>query len=287
MSGTEQPTEECVVIAGVGLIGGSAALAIRQVAPQARIIGIGRNAERMQRAVDTGLLDQWYGRVDASEIPAGSLGLVCLPVDRVAECSRQLLQAGCDVVTDAGSVKAAICSALSDLPGFVGAHPIAGSEQSGFEYADGGLFAGRICVICREDVEHPAVQRTLRFWHLLRMDCHIMPAVRHDHVLARTSHLPHILASVAAGCVTDEELMFAGSGFRDTTRIAAGGDALWSSILLENSSACISAVDAAMQRLSEYRSALVGHEEETLRSLWADAANRRRRLHDPEIQSSM
>ncbi len=278
MSSGEQQPEQAVVIAGVGLIGGSVALALRAAAPAVRVIGIGRNAERLQKAVAEGLIDEFASELLPEHGVHGGLGVICLPVDRIPAAAGQLLNAGCDVVTDAGSVKQNICTQMRGCPEFVGAHPIAGSEQSGFEHAAGDLFQGRICVVCREDTEHVAVQRTLAFWQMLGMTCRVMPAERHDRILALTSHLPHILASVAAGCVTSEHLEFVGTGFRDTTRIAAGGDELWTSILMDNAPACVAALDLALERLNRFRAALGAGEASAIRQLWGEAAQLRRSL---------
>lgn len=282
MSSGEQQLEQTVVIVGVGLIGGSVALALRAATPSTRVIGIGRNANRLQKAVADGLIDEFASELLPEHGVRAGLGVICLPVDRIPAAADQLLSAGCDVVTDAGSVKQSICTQMSTRAGFVGAHPIAGSEQSGFEHAVHDLFRGRICVVCREDTEYEAVQRTLAFWQLLGMTCRVMSPAQHDRVLAMTSHLPHILASVAAGCVTRDQLEFVGTGFRDTTRIAAGSDELWTSILMDNAPSCMAAVDLALERLSQFRTALGGGEASAIRQLLSEAALLRRSLTELE-----
>lgn len=274
-------TERTLVIIGVGLIGGSAAAAARRSMPELRIIGIGRSPQRLQAATDAGLLDAWYLEPAAGLWPADAFGLVCLPVDQIADAARQLLQAGCGVVTDAGSVKEPICRLLQQVPGFVGSHPIAGSEQSGFEHATADLFQHRVCVVCRHADQAAAADRVAGFWRQIGMRIRFMSAAEHDRVLARTSHLPHVLASVAAGCVSDSELEFTGTGFRDTTRIAAGSAEIWSSILLQNREACLNAIDAASGVLAAFREAIERVDGERLSDLWNSAAARRRRLDDP------
>ncbi|MFM7055882.1 MAG: prephenate dehydrogenase [Planctomycetota bacterium] len=272
------PAEASVVVAGVGLIGGSIAAALRDVSPATAVIGIGRDADRLQAAQERGLITGWALRITEATIPRGSLGVVCQPVDQIVGTARELLRAGCGVVTDAGSTKGEICRQLADERRFVGAHPIAGSEQAGFEHADGSLFSGRVCVICQGAADADAVTRVEQFWRHLGLQIQRLPPVEHDRVLALTSHLPHVLAAVAVGVVSDEQLVLTGSGFRDTTRIAAGSAELWSSILLGNAEWCVNAVRRAETRLREFRVALEQRDEATLRALWAESAERRRKL---------
>jgi prephenate dehydrogenase len=270
--------EPAIVISGVGLIGGSIAAAVRRRSPATRITGVGRSQQRLNAAKQQGLLDEISDSPRPGQIPAGSLGVVCLPVEQIAESARELLDAGCTAVTDAGSVKATICAALAAEPRFVGAHPIAGSEQSGFEHALGDLFEGRICVLCPEAAPLATVQRVASFWEGLGMKIRHLTAIDHDRILALTSHLPHVMASVAAGSVTVSQLEFAGTGFRDTTRIAAGASHIWTSILLENREACLEALEVAGRRLDAFRHAIADRDADRLATLWEAGAVNRRQL---------
>jgi prephenate dehydrogenase len=199
-------------------------------------------------------------------------------VDRVVQTARELLQAGCGAVTDVGSTKVAICRQLEDEKSFVGAHPIAGSEQAGFEHANEALFRGRVCVICPGAADLDVVLRVEEFWRGLGLTLRRLSADEHDRILALTSHLPHVLAAVAAGVVTDEQLEFTGTGFRDTTRIAAGSADVWTSILMANASACVEAISRAEQLLGRFRWALEQGDAELLSTLWSVSAERRRKL---------
>ncbi len=272
--------EQTVVIVGVGLIGGSVAAALRKRFPECRVIGIGRNCERMKQAADAGLLSDWSDSIAPDRIPAGSLGVVCLPINQIADAAKGLLDAGCDVVTDAGSVKAVICRELTGHQGrrFVAAHPIAGSEHSGFEFSDPNLFSGRICIVTPVESRPADVDRVESFWRSIGMTVYRMSPDHHDRVLALTSHLPHILASVAAGCVAPELLPFTGTGYRDTTRIAAGASGLWTSILAGNAKHCIDSIRVAELLLTRFRTALETNDQELLQSLWDESAERRRQL---------
>lgn len=279
--------ETCVAISGVGLIGGSIAAAIRVRSPGCHIIGVGRSAARLEEAVRRGLLDEYRsGELSENSLPAHALGIACQPVNQIVPAAEALLRAGCGVVTDAGSVKDPICRVFANQPRFVGAHPIAGSEQNGFEAADSELFAGRVCVITPVDtVTEPSKSereanslRVAKFWASLGMRVVEMLPPEHDRILALTSHLPHVLASVAAGCVTPEMLPLTGTGFRDTTRIAAGSAAVWTSILSDNAEHCIDAIQQAESRLAEFRKALQSQNLEALTALWDAGASLRRML---------
>lgn len=283
MVGPLMTTESSLIIAGVGLIGGSIAAAVRQRDMSCRIIGVGRNRERMEQAVRLGLLDEYrLCDLSATTFPSGSLGIVCLPVNQIVASVQSLLDSGCEVVTDAGSVKESICHAFADDPRFVGSHPIAGSEQSGFESADANLFRGRVCVVTPagpvRDAQARNCDRVRRFWQSIEMSVTELSPEEHDRLLALTSHLPHVLASVAAGCVSPEMLALTGTGFRDTTRIAAGAASVWTSILNDNAAHCIAAIQRAERRLAEFRSALESHDVAALTALWNQGASIRRLL---------
>lgn len=275
--------ERSIVIVGVGLIGGSIAAAVRKRFPECQVIGVGRNEERLEQARRAGLLTSWTVDLNKSTLPAGSIGVVCLPVHQIPSAVTALLNANCEIVTDAGSVKASVYEAMGPNPDerFVGSHPIAGSEQSGFEHADADLFRNRLCVVTTSSPEDSAlnrVQRVISFWKALGSAVYLMSPDEHDRVLALTSHLPHILASVAASCVNQELLTFTGTGYRDTTRIAAGSAKLWASILMGNAKHCVEAIDDAEEQLRKFRESLTSGNAEALEQLWEAAAENRRKL---------
>lgn len=273
-------TEQSVVIVGVGLIGGSIAAAVRKRFPDCNVIGIGRDPQRLQRASKTGLLTDWSTEVTPASIPKGSLGIVCLPVDQIAQSVGQLAQAGCEIVTDAGSVKASIYDALKGdaRARFVGSHPIAGGEQTGFENAAADLFVERLCIVTPMESSKADTDRIVAFWNAIGSRVQQMSADEHDRILALTSHLPHVMAAATSGCVPQEFLPFTGTGYRDTTRIAAGSASLWTSILLGNAVHCAESIIAAERSLKKIREAIVAGDSTTLESLLETSAQRRRQL---------
>ena len=191
-NGSPNFTEQSIVIVGVGLIGGSIAAAVRQRFPECKVIGIGRNRERLKLATERGLLTDWSDQISAAAIPGGSLGIVCLPVDQIAGAVQLLVDADCELVTDAGSVKASVYAALDDISRdrFIGSHPIAGSELTGFEHSDAELFVNRLCVVTPVNATSNNTERIVAFWKSIGATVQQMSPDEHDRVLALTSHLP-------------------------------------------------------------------------------------------------
>jgi prephenate dehydrogenase len=273
------PQEQTLVIVGVGLIGGSLAAAARRRGVTGRIIGVGRNRQRLEQAQQAGLVDDI-----ATEIPTDGAPFVvfCTPVDQIAAAAGRLLPqlpAGA-LVTDAGSTKGRLCETLADWAGrqptFLGSHPIAGSEKQGFEHADAELFAGRTCVITPLPEHRPeAIARVTRFWEALGMTVVSRSPAEHDRALAATSHVPHVVAAALADSLSDADRGLTGTGFASTTRIAAGDPDLWAAILRENSGEVADGLSRIQSRLAAFEQALRSEEGELLKSLLQAAKSRR------------
>ena len=227
-----------VVVVGVGLIGGSIAKALKARGLARKITGVGRSLTRLLAAQQAGLIDDVA--VSASKLTPFDIAVVCTPVDRIPKYVRELqaIARPESLITDAGSVKGPICKALNrsvaKAAQFVGSHPMAGSEQGGWEHADAQLFQGRTCAITPVDNDESAVQRVEQFWASLGMRTVRFQPRQHDQIVALTSHMPHAAASAIASLLTPEAWPLAATGFRDTTRVAGGDAGLWTSILLEN-----------------------------------------------------
>jgi len=268
-------------IAGVGLIGGSIAAAVKSRRLFGRVVGFGRSVERLEAAQRAGLIDDYD--VDYDRLGGGlDLFISCLPVDRIAasirDASARMPQAS--LTTDAGSVKGTICGALGCQPAagvsFVGSHPLAGSERQGFEHADADLFAGRMCVLTPVGGEPAdAVERLAAFWRSLGSEIAVLSPPEHDAMLARTSHLPHLVAAAVACGMTGGSARFAAGGFRDTTRVASGDPGLWAEILLANREAVASALDEFIERCVASRRAIEAGDAEGVRRMLADGKSRR------------
>lgn len=279
--------EKRIIVAGVGLIGGSIAAAIRKRDPDCEVIGVGRCEARLTSAAKAGLLTDWSTQYSEDLFADRCCVVVCLPVHLIGrEVCRIAELAGAEVlITDAGSVKAMICAEVAQhgaaAERFVGAHPIAGGEQGGFEHADAKLFQNRVCVVTKPGSSSAAEQlaeRARRFWQ--QIGCRIvdMTPEDHDRVLALTSHLPHLMAAVTTAVVGQENFSLAGSGFRDATRIAAGDAQLWTAIMAGNRDPLMDAVRSAEHHLAKYRMALETRDDRQLMALLSGAAEQRRQL---------
>jgi prephenate dehydrogenase len=266
-----------LAIVGVGLIGASIGLAARRRGLVRQIIGVGRQWDSLRLAQQRGAIDE--GTLDLSAAVAeADLVVFCTPVDLIAA---QVLQAGVvcrpgTLLTDAGSTKSAIVRAVEDrLPRgveFVGSHPLAGSEKRGPEHADPNLFQDRLTVVTRTPkTDEDALERTSAFWQALGSRVREMDPEAHDEALALTSHLPHLLAAALAGILSPELHSLTATGFRDTTRVAAGDPALWTAIFSQNRSAILDALGRVQDRLMNFKTALMSQDWDTVTSLLAEA----------------
>lgn len=272
---------ESVAIYGVGLIGGSIAAALKQRGFAGRIIGVGRNRERLEGARQLGLLDEATDDPDAAARSADLL-IFCTPVDQIVAGVQRAARHSRPgtLLTDAGSVKGPICRALENaLPPdvtFLGSHPLAGSEKQGFAFAKPDLYVNRVCVLTPTTTSPAAeMQRLDRFWSGLGARVVVMTPEAHDEAVATTSHAPHVIAAAVAAILRDDQRNLAATGFRDTTRIAAGDPDLWVAILRQNASAVLSAIGRFENALADFRGALESQDDERLKNLLATAKRNR------------
>ena len=186
-------------------------------------------------------------------------------------------------VTDAGSVKARIVAALENSLGgrFIGAHPMAGSEQSGISWARADLFDGAACILTPTPGSDPrALDEVRRFWKEAGCRlCEMSPAA-HDAAVARISHLPHAVAAAlvrAALLKYPRAAALAGSGYRDTTRVAVGPEALWREIFLDNREELLAAISDLQVRIGELKNALAHGDGEAVEAFLREARSLRAR----------
>ncbi len=229
-------------IVGVGLIGGSAAMAARRAGFAAEVVGLGRTQENLDTALSRGIVDA--ASRDPEILADCDLVLLATPVRTLALNAEQIVgQLRPDtVVTDGGSVKVEVVRDCEAILGsrFVGSHPIAGTEDSGAAAADESLFLDAVCVVTPSSETDPAATVLVRqFWEALGMRVVSMDPPSHDRALGVTSHLPHLLAFALAGVAAGERTAIGellGPSFRDMTRIAASSPEMWRDILLANAS---------------------------------------------------
>ena len=267
------PRYDHVVVVGVGLIGGSIAKALKARKLARKITGLGRNLSRLLAAKQAGLIDEIAESV--SELPPFSVAVVCTPVDRIPEDVRSLQSiANPDaLLTDAGSVKGRICEVLSSpaagVARFIGSHPMAGSEQGGWEHAEATLFQGRICAVTPLGHDEATILAVEEFWSSIGMRTVRLQPHQHDQIVALTSHMPHAAASAIASLLTPGAWPLAATGFRDTTRVAGGDPALWTSILMENREAVTGRLKEVAHVLQQFVVALEANDPKATEALLA------------------
>lgn len=279
------PLFDTIVVIGVGLLGGSIALAARQRGVVRRVIGVGRDAGRLEQARAAGIISAAETDV-AKAASHADLLIVATPVDLIVSGVRAAAVACHEglLITDVGSTKSRICrelaAGISYGATFVGSHPLAGSEKQGWKHARADLFDGRVCVVTPTDsTPRDAVSRLTAFWRAIGMTVIELSPEAHDRALAQTSHVPHLVASALAGTLTPENRPFAATGFADTTRIAAGDPDVWVPILLDNANAVLASLDEYSQQLQAFRDALATGDSATLHWLWEQGKAIRDAIH--------
>lgn len=259
-------------LVGVGLLGGSIALACKQRGLVGRIVGCDVSRDVLGRALSRGMLDE-ITTDSCLAVAQASLVVFCTPVDRLADVVGACADA-CrpgTLLTDVGSTKSGIVRRLAGRlpPGvsFVGSHPLAGSEKAGPEHARHDLFEGKLVVLTPAGDPPAAVSTVQGFWSALGARVETMSPEQHDEALAITSHLPHLVASVLAGVLPLEWKRLTATGFRDTTRLASGSPELWRAIFQSNQPFLLSALAEFQAHLERFRQALQEGDGERIRLL--------------------
>lgn len=281
------PVFKKISIFGVGLIGGSFALALKNAGVVTQVVGVGRSAASLARATELGIVD--VASVSIEEAVNGAdLILVAAPVaqtEAILASIEPYLRPG-TVVTDAGSTKSDVVEAARKALGgkiaqFVPGHPIAGREQNGPDAAIVDLYVGKKTVITQlpENSEHD-VALVARAWQLCGAIIHKLTPEDHDRVFAAVSHLPHLLAyalvdEVARKPHADLLFQYAASGFRDFTRIAGSSPEMWRDISLANQAALLSELDAYMAQLARLRELLSERNGKAIEAVYANAQGAR------------
>ena len=254
-----------VAVVGVGLIGGSFALALRRAGGVTSIVGVDRDASSLERAAALGVIDTAAESV--SEATKGAdLVVVAVPVRAIGPVLHDValaLDAGA-VVTDVGSTKGDVTRVAREelralFPRFVPGHPIAGRESSGVDAATPDLFkSARIVLTPADETAPDAVDIVRGCWEAVGGRVTTLTAIDHDRIFAAVSHLPHLLSfalvsEIAARTNAAELLGFAAGGFRDFTRIAASSPEMWRDIALQNREALLDELDRYGARLAVFR----------------------------------
>ena len=282
-----------VALIGIGLIGSSLARVMRRDNLADHIVINARTQKSLDTATDLGLADSTT--LDPAEAVKGAdLVVFCTPIgsyETLAKTIAPNLETRC-VVSDVGSVKKMVIDILAPLMPdgvhLVPGHPIAGTEHSGPEAGFAELFQDRWCILTpAKDADQTAVDKVTALWTAANMKVEIMDAVHHDHVLAITSHLPHLIAYTIVGTATDladdleqEVVKYSASGFRDFTRIAASDPTMWRDIFLNNREAVLDILGRFSEDLAAMQRAIRHGEGDTLADAFTRTREIRRKIID-------
>lgn len=278
---------EKLVVIGVGLIGGSVAIALRKAGQVGKIVGVGRGRANIQRALELGVIDEASDDV-AAAVQDADIVLMAVPVqqnDRVLTALAGALSAR-TLLTDAGSTKVDFVAAIRRLmPGhlanIVPAHPIAGAELTGVEAASAGLFNNRNVVLTPLTETRPdAVERVQAMWQVCGASVSRMPPEHHDRVFSAVSHLPHMLAYALVHMIATREdarelFSFAAGGFRDFTRIASSSPEMWRDIATANREALLADIAQFQLQLAELARLIGSADADQLGGIFETARNAR------------
>lgn len=269
-----------VVLVGVGLIGASLIRDLRIKKKLGSVVGFGRNQKNLLRARKEGVIDH-IGKNLTKEVSKADLVILATPVSTIRELMQQIASAinSGSLVIDVGSTKSAItkCAEKYFKNGqFVPCHPIAGREKSGVEASIAGLYKGKLCVLTPgKGCKKSACLKAKGIWQEVGARVIILPAKEHDRYLARTSHLPQMIASelmtTVAKTAGSKLGDFIGSGLRDTTRIAASEPEMWAQIVLENRENLLPLLKHFKQGLMQLVSKLKNNDESGLKKYFAKA----------------
>jgi prephenate dehydrogenase len=276
-----------LAIIGVGLIGGSLSLALKKAGKVAEVVGFARSEETRQQALSLGLIDRAAISVEDA-ITGADVVLLAVPMGAMAKTVADIAPHLTDnmIITDAGSTKAqvveaAIMSLGDKISQFVPGHPIAGTEKSGPSAAFPELYQGhRVILTPIEQTDLEALKVVQVMWTDAGAEVSEMTINHHDHVLAATSHLPHLLAFNLVGLLAqsedvDDVLRFAAGGFRDFSRIASSDPVMWRDICLSNNVAILQLLKQYQQQMAEIEQAIEQQDGDYLMDLFQRAKQAR------------
>ena len=276
-----------IAVLGSGLLGGSMVLAAQSRLQGVSVFLWGRREESIREATEFGIK---HATTDLEEAVSGAeIIILATPVGAmlgILDAVSKTTSLKDVIITDVGSVKLTPRETLEEVVReagacYIGSHPMAGSEQAGIQAAREDLFEGAACVMTN-DFHHSddRVGALRSFWEALGCECYLTTSEEHDRVMARISHLPHLLASVGAlvGLKYQDDGKFAGNGMRDTTRVASGHPGMWSEIALRNQQALKEPIEEAIGYLRDVLAFLEDSDEEGLARLLADAKQLRDNL---------
>jgi prephenate dehydrogenase len=275
----------CII--GVGLIGSSLSLALKQAGAVAEVVGYGRNRDNLEKGRELGVLDRYESSL-AAAVKDADVIVVAVPLGAMQQVFAEIASAApADaLITDVGSAKGSVVqAALAELGGgisrFVPGHPIAGGEQSGVEAGYATLFQGRRVILTPlAQTDAAASARIDAMWRKCGADIEYLEIEHHDKVLAATSHLPHMLAYALVHHLSnlnehEEIFRYAAGGFRDFTRIASSDPVMWRDVCIANGDALVDLIEQYQGELDRIKLAIKARDADELLQLFGRAKSQR------------
>lgn len=279
-----------ISILGLGLLGGSLGLSIDRALPNVKRYGYSHRETTRRRALEVGAIDTCCDTVSQA-VANAQLVVLASPIYTFESLLKEMadhLPHGC-IVTDVGSTKVLpVRWARKYLPShveFIGSHPMAGSEQRGVDFAMADLFEGSQCIVTPTPKNQNAtIQMIKEFWETMGMRlCQMSPA-KHDKLVGRISHLPHVLAMALVNISDPDELLLCGKGFLDTTRIASGPPNVWRDILMGNADNTEKAIGKLIKELQAAQKILQDGNETKIIKMLSRAQSKRNELIERKMQ---
>ncbi|MFH1305818.1 MAG: prephenate dehydrogenase/arogenate dehydrogenase family protein [Candidatus Omnitrophota bacterium] len=251
-----------VAVIGMGLIGGSIGKALIKRKLANEVVGVFRRQSSLDRAVKEGAISTGYLNSLDEALAGAEVVFIATPVPTIKTVLKNIaasVRGKKILVTDVGSVKKEISDYALNFKkefSFVGGHPLAGSEESGVEHSNAGIFEKAPCILTRDPLTcEDDLRKIQALWQAMGAVVSVMTPEEHDAIVSFTSHLPHVVAYALAGSQKKEDLKYTSTGFKDTTRIAASDPRLWSDIFMDNRGNVLSA-------LAKFRETLSGIEDD-------------------------
>ena len=274
-----------ITIIGVGLIGGSLALALKERNLAKVVFGYGRNQSRLEEAQKSNVIDAFSTNIKEA-IDEANIVVIATPVGTFKDILDQIepLISSNVIITDVGSTKSDIVNIVNDVlrdksSYFIPAHPIAGKERSGFEVSDSKLYDGKKVIITPQETNSPeSIDVIDQMWKNVGADVDFMSAESHDNLLGMTSHLPHMLAFSLVNYLVDQNpnaSIYAGGGFKDFSRIASGDAIMWRDICLQNKNQIMNHLKGYQSTLDDLLEAINDEDSEKLGQLFTTAKKTR------------
>jgi prephenate dehydrogenase len=276
-----------LVIIGVGLIGGSLSLALKQAGAVNHVVGCGRNRQNLQKGVDIGVIDSFETSISEA-VRTADIVVAAVPMGAMRDVFQQINDGlnNHTVVTDVGSSKRSVVEVARQTLGdrfaqFVPGHPIAGTEKSGVEAGFATLYQNRRVILTPTEETSPGfVEQVDAMWRDCGAIIEYLDVDHHDKVLAATSHLPHMLAYAMVNYLSslndhDEIFRYAAGGFRDFTRIASSDPVMWRDVCLSNGSALLELIQGYKEELDMISLAIQNNDADELLKLFGKAKSER------------